>query len=120
MDLPDVFTFGSCSTPISSTQTKMATPTQHQSGTGQGNQNLDHSYPSTMFNFISDASMDVITTKLSSALMLPALQQKFRESFVCVAKEALKDILQEVVAPLKQEIQELRGKVQLKTDELEQ
>ena len=62
--------------------------------------------------------MDVITTKLTNALMLPALQQKFRESFVTVAKEALSGVIEEIVSPSKKEIQELREHLGHKTDEI--
>ncbi|XP_071078610.1 uncharacterized protein [Haliotis cracherodii] len=81
---------------------------------------LNVSYPSSLFNFINEASNDVITTKLVNTLMMPELQDKFRESFTSVATAVISGLVKDIVAPLQKEIVDLRQELEEKTDELEQ
>ncbi len=88
----------------------------------------------SVFNFINEASTDVLTSKLSKALMLPQLQEKFQVAFMKVATELMTEHVRSLVeplqrevaelkkeiAPLKQEVSKLRGEIERKTDDLEQ
>ncbi|XP_046563249.1 uncharacterized protein LOC124272152 [Haliotis rubra] len=99
-----------------------APPSQHPDSATSGQDDTEHdiSYPSSLFNFINEASQDVLTSKLTSALMLPQLQDKFKQAFMLVAKDVVEAVLREYIEPMQKEIKELRTELRMKTDELEQ
>ncbi len=75
---------------------------------------------SSVFNFINEASADILTTKLSSALMLPKLQEKFQDMFLQLAREIISDHVKDILAPMQRKIVDLEEALEVKTDELEQ
>ncbi len=111
-----------------------STPVQSKVTTSQETASTPPFLSTSVFDFINDASSDVLTSKLSSALMLPQLQLKFQQAFMKIAKEVIYEHVQTIVNPLhdeidtlrreinplKTELAQLRHDVQQRTDELEQ
>ena len=126
LSVPREFTFTGNSTPSSpgSRDSTLFSSTPVPDTQASMEQDKDAGTPPflspSMFTFINDASADVLTSKLSGALMLPQLQKKFQETFMKVATELISEHMKTMIVPLKQEIKELRAELHQKTDELEQ